>query len=62
MNGFTTATGNTASFSEIAFAFQITPANIVAGMLFALVMGLIGGLLPSTRAARMTIAAALREA
>jgi putative ABC transport system permease protein len=62
MNGFTTATGNTASFSEIAFAFRITPPSLIAGMIFALVMGVIGGLLPSARAARLPIASALREA
>jgi putative ABC transport system permease protein len=61
-NGYTAGTGQTASFSEIAFAFRITPANMVAGMIFAALMGLAGGLLPALRAARMTISAALREA
>jgi putative ABC transport system permease protein len=62
MNGFSTATGNTASFSEVAFAFRVTPPSLITGMLFALVMGVIGGLLPSARAARLPIASALREA
>ena len=62
MNGFNTATGYTASFSEVAFAFRVTPPSLIAGMLFALVMGVIGGLLPSARAARLPIASALREA
>lgn len=62
MNGFTTGTGNTASFSEVAFAFRVTPPSLIAGMIFALAMGVIGGLLPSWRAARLAIASALREA
>ena len=55
------ATGNV-TFSEIAFAFRATPAALSAGMVFALVMGLAGGVLPALRAARLPIARALREA
>ncbi len=62
MNGFATGTGNTAGFSEIAFAFRITPAGLAAGLGFALLMGLAGGLFPALRAARLPISAALREA
>ena len=62
MNGFTTATGQTASFSEIAFAFRVTPAAVITGLVFAVVMGICGGLLPAVRAARLPITAALREA
>ena len=62
MNGFSTGTAQTQSFSEIAFAFRITPAMVGAGLTFALVMGVIGGLLPALRAARMSITSALREA
>jgi putative ABC transport system permease protein len=61
MNGFTTATGQTSSFSEIAFAFRITPPALATGIVFALVMGLIGGLIPAVRAARLPIVTALRE-
>jgi putative ABC transport system permease protein len=61
MNGYTTGTGQTSSFSEIAFAFRITSGSLVTGMVFALVMGFLGGLLPALRAARMPIIAALRE-
>ncbi len=61
-NGYTTATGQTSSFSELAFAFKITPANVTAGILFALAMGFLGGLLPAWRAARLMITSALREA
>lgn len=60
-DGFTTATGNV-SFSELAFAFHITPRAIAVGIAFAAIMGLIGGLLPAGRAARMPIPSALREA
>ena len=62
MNGFSTGTGQTQSFSEIAFAFQITPPILTIGMLFAVVMGVVGGLLPAWRGARMPITTALREA
>jgi putative ABC transport system permease protein len=62
MNGFTGATGNTASFSELAFAFRITPATLISGIVFAGLMGFFGGLLPAARAARMPITTALREA
>jgi|SRR5579859_128625 len=62
MNGFTTGTGFTASFSEIAFAFHITPVDLMQGLIFALVMGIIGGLLPALRAAQLPITTALREA
>ena len=60
-NGFTTATGG-ANFSEIAFAFRITSMALLIGMIFALMMGVVGGLLPALRAARLPITSALREA
>jgi len=62
MNGFTAGTGNTQSFSELAFAFRVTPPIIAIGMIFAVVMGILGGLLPAMRASRMAITSALREA
>ncbi len=62
MQGFTAGTGQTQSFSELAFAFQITPPIILTGMIFAVLMGILGGLLPAFRAARMPITKALREA
>ena len=62
MNGFSTGTAQTQSFSEVAFSFQITPAIVTTGMVFAGLMGLIGGLLPALRAARMPITRALRDA
>ena len=62
MNGYSTGTGQTQSFSEIAFAFRITPAIVTTALVFAVVMGVIGGLLPAFRAARLPITSALREA
>ncbi len=62
MNGYTAGTGQTQSFSELAFAFKITPQVLIFGLVFAVLMGLIGGLLPAFRAARMPITRALREA
>lgn len=62
MQGFTAGTGNTQSFSELAFAFQITPPILLTGMIFAVLMGVLGGLLPAMRAAKMPITSALREA
>jgi putative ABC transport system permease protein len=62
MNGFSTGTGQTQSFSEIAFSFRITPEILAAGLAFAVVMGVVGGLLPALRGARLPITSALREA
>jgi putative ABC transport system permease protein len=62
MNGFSTGTAQTQSFSEVAFSFRLTPQIITSGMVFAGLMGLIGGLLPALRAARMPITRALRDA
>jgi putative ABC transport system permease protein len=59
-NGLTSAAGG-ANFAEVAFAFQITPPTIVAGLVLALLMGFAGGLLPAWRAARIPITAALRS-
>jgi putative ABC transport system permease protein len=60
-NGVETATMNWQTFSQIGFAFTVTPGLIVSGVGYALVMGLIGGLLPAIRAARIPIVSALRE-
>jgi putative ABC transport system permease protein len=58
-NGVTSATGG-ANFSELAFAFRITPVALGIGIVFAVSMGIIGGLLPAFRAARLPITNALR--
>jgi putative ABC transport system permease protein len=62
MNGYTSGTGQTNSFSELAFAFTITPDILLIGMVFGLLMGFVGGLLPALRASRLPITTALREA
>jgi len=61
VNGLTTSTMNFQTFSNLAFAFKITPELLAKGVVFALSMGLIGGLLPAVRAARLPVATALRE-
>jgi len=60
-NGYQTSTMNFQTFSQVAFAFQVTPQLLVLGLVYALGMGLIGGLLPAVRAARLPIPSALRE-
>ncbi len=61
LNGLTTSTINFQTFSNLAFAFKITPGLLVEGIIFALVMGVFGGLFPAVRAARLPVATALRE-
>jgi len=60
-NGFQASTINWQSFSQVAFAFRVTPRLLVEGITDALIIGLIGGLFPAIRAARLTVASALRE-
>jgi putative ABC transport system permease protein len=60
-NGYQTSTMNFQTFSQVAFAFAVTPSLLMQGLAYALVMGLIGGLLPAIRASRLPISSALRE-
>lgn len=60
-NNFQAATMNWQSFSQVTFAFAVTPALLTQGIAWAMGIGLIGGLFPAVRAARIPIAAALRE-
>lgn len=60
-DGFQTSTMNFQSFSQVAFAFRVTPQLFATGLAYALAIGLIGGLLPAIRAARLPISRALRE-
>jgi putative ABC transport system permease protein len=60
VNGLTTGTINWQTFSHLAFAFQITPELLALGMVFALMMGAVGGLPPAIRAARANVARTLR--
>ncbi len=57
---FSISTLNFSSFSELAFSFALSPAIIVSSLVFAIIMGFVGGFLPSVRAARMNIVTALR--
>jgi putative ABC transport system permease protein len=61
LNGLTTSTINFQTFSNLAFAFKITPNLLVMGVGFALAMGVLGGFFPAVRAARLPVATALRE-
>jgi len=61
LNGLTTGAMNWQTFSHLAFAFRITPLLMAIGLVFALAMGMIGGVPPAVRAARRPVAAALRE-
>ena len=60
INGVTTSTTNWSSFSEIAFAFRVTPSGMIAGLIFAAIMGAFGGFLPARQAARQSLAMTLR--
>ena len=60
-NGFQTSTMNFQTFSQVAFAFRVTPQLLAMGLFYALAMGLVGGLFPAIRAARLPIPTALRE-
>jgi putative ABC transport system permease protein len=56
----TVSTVNFQTFSELAFSFALTPRIVIEGLAFALMMGLVGGVLPAVRASRMNIVEALR--
>lgn len=60
-DGLETATINWQTFSQVAFSFTVTPELMLGGLVYALVMGLVGGLFPAVRAARLPVATALRE-
>ncbi|MGE5624293.1 MAG: ABC transporter permease [Bacillota bacterium] len=59
-NGIETSTMGS-NFAQVAFSFRVTPALLLKGAVYALFMGLLGGLLPAIRAVRMPIAASLRQ-
>lgn len=59
-DGYTVSTLNNATFSQVAFAFAVTPQLLGAGLTLALLLGFIGGLLPALRAATLPITDALR--
>jgi len=59
LNGVTTEVG--ANFSQLAFGFHVTPGSMLAGVIFAVALGSVGGLFPAAAAARKEILTALRE-
>jgi putative ABC transport system permease protein len=61
-NGFQVSTLNFQTFSQVAFAFMVTPALLVQGIVWAVVIGFFGGLFPAIRAARLPVVDALRAA
>jgi ABC-type antimicrobial peptide transport system permease subunit len=61
LNGFTTGVGSNTTFAEVGFELKVTLPVILAGMVFALIMGALGGLLPAGSAARKEILTALRD-
>ena len=60
-NGYQTSTMNFQTFSQVAFAFRVTQTLLIQGLSYALLMGLVGGLMPAIKAARLPIATALRQ-
>ena len=61
-DGLRTSTINYQSFTQVSFAFRVTPALIITGTAYALLLALIGGLFPAIHAARRPIIAGLRQA
>jgi putative ABC transport system permease protein len=60
-NGMTTGTQNQVTFSEVVFGLQMTPGVVAAAIIFALLMGLFGGIFPAWHASRRDILSALRD-
>jgi putative ABC transport system permease protein len=60
-NGIRASTMNLSSFSQITFAFRVTPALVVQSLTYALLLGFFGGLMPSVRAASQPITTGLRD-
>lgn len=60
-NGFQVSTLNFASFSQVVFNFAVTPDLLLDGLRVAVIIGVVGGLFPAIRAARLPVAQALRE-
>ena len=60
-DGYQTSTMNFQSFSQVAFAFAVTPKLLTTALIYSILMGLVGGMLPAIRAARLPVVTALRE-
>ncbi len=57
---FSISTLNYSSFAELSFSFALSPRIVISTLIFAIIMGFVGGFLPSVRAARLNIVSALR--
>ncbi len=61
LHGLSTGTANFMSFSEVLFHFRITPAILLRGLAFAAIVGVLGGILPARRAAKIKLVEVLRD-
>jgi putative ABC transport system permease protein len=61
LNGMSSSTMNWATFSQITFAFTVTPQLMITGIIYGLILTFIAGILPGIRAARLPITSGLRE-
>jgi putative ABC transport system permease protein len=61
LNGMTSSTMNWASFSQMTFAFTVTPKLVMTGIIYGLILTFVAGILPGIRAARLPITSGLRE-
>jgi putative ABC transport system permease protein len=61
LNGYSTGTMNFQTFSDLAFKFMITPKILAYGLIFSIIMGIVSGILPAFKAARLPCATTLRE-
>ncbi|MDB6037651.1 MAG: hypothetical protein JWM99_1492, partial [Verrucomicrobiales bacterium] len=61
MNGFATGTLSFDNFSEVVFEFRITPQLITKGLLFSVIVGLVGSFFPAIRAARLPVISSLKS-
>ena len=62
VNGYQTATINWQTFSQVAFRLTVTPSLLTGGIVYALVMGFVGGVFPAIRAARVKVLKAIHQA
>jgi putative ABC transport system permease protein len=60
-DGFRATTLNFTSFSQVAFAFDVSVPLLTRGIIFAMIIGLVGGLFPAVRSVRQPVSTALRE-
>jgi putative ABC transport system permease protein len=60
-DGYQAATMNFQTFSQVSFAFAVTPKLLILAVIWASILGILGGIFPAIRAARLPIASALRE-